>query len=68
MSGGVHGVGVGYVNALSEWLVVEVYRDGKIYSMRFEQGRPVTELEVKGSTQKTGTKVTFKPDGAIFRM
>ncbi len=66
VSGGLHGVGVSCVNALSEWLVVEVYRDGKIYSMRFEQGRTVSELEIKGTTQRTGTRVTFKPDATIF--
>ena len=54
VSGGLHGVGVSCVNALSEWLVVEVYRDGKIYSMRFEQGRTVSELEVKGTYPKDG--------------
>jgi len=66
VSGGLHGVGVSCVNALSEWLQVEVYRDGNIYTMRFEKGRTVSELETIGKTQKTGTKVTFKPDGTIF--
>lgn len=66
VSGGLHGVGVSVVNALSEWLQVEVYRDGKIYSMRFERGKKVTELEELGTTKRTGTKVTFKPDPQIF--
>ncbi|MFA5865191.1 MAG: DNA topoisomerase (ATP-hydrolyzing) subunit B [Phycisphaerae bacterium] len=66
VSGGLHGVGVSCVNALSEWLVVEVYRDGNIYTMRFEKGKTVTELENKGHTQRTGTRVTFKPDATIF--
>ncbi len=66
VSGGLHGVGVSCVNALSEWLVAEVYRDGKIYSIRFEKGKTVRELEVVGSTQRTGTRVTFKPDNTIF--
>ncbi len=66
VSGGLHGVGVSVVNALSEWLQVEVYRDGKIYSMRFERGKKVTELEEVGTTKRTGTRVTFKPDPEIF--
>ena len=66
VSGGLHGVGVTVVNALSEWMDVEVYRDGKIYHIRFEQGRTVTNLEVIGTTAETGTKVSFKPDKQIF--
>jgi DNA gyrase subunit B len=66
VSGGLHGVGVSVVNALSEWLEVEVQRDGQIYKMRFERGNPVTELSVIGKAKKTGTKVTFKADGEIF--
>lgn len=66
VSGGLHGVGVSVVNALSEWLEVEVKRDGNIYYQRFERGKPVTELKVIGESEKTGTKVTFKPDGEIF--
>ncbi|MTI80698.1 MAG: DNA topoisomerase (ATP-hydrolyzing) subunit B [Firmicutes bacterium] len=66
VSGGLHGVGVSVVNALSEWLVVEVHREGKIYTMRFERGLPASELEEIGETDKTGTKITFKPDHQIF--
>lgn len=66
VSGGLHGVGVSVVNALSEWLVVEVKRDGKVYQQRYERGTPVTELKVIGTTKTTGSKVTFKPDDQIF--
>ena len=66
VSGGLHGVGVSVVNALSEWLVVEVKRDGKVYQQRYERGNPVTELKVIGSSKSTGTKVTFKPDTEVF--
>lgn len=75
-SGGLHGVGASVTNALSEWLEVEIYRDGKIHRMRFEYwvdekgiehvGEPVTGLEIIGNTNKTGTKVTFKPDIRVF--
>ncbi len=66
VSGGLHGVGVSVVNALSEWLEVEVSREGKIYRQRFERGKPATSLEVIGESAKSGTKITFKPDPAIF--
>ena len=66
VSGGLHGVGSSVVNALSDWLEVEVSRDGKIYKQRYERGKVVTDLEVIGETEKTGTKVSFKPDGTIF--
>ncbi|MDD2460833.1 MAG: DNA topoisomerase (ATP-hydrolyzing) subunit B [Kiritimatiellae bacterium] len=66
VSGGLHGVGVSCVNALSEWMEVEVRRNNKIYRQRFERGHPVTQLEVIGDTHGTGTKVTFFPDHTIF--
>ncbi|HIO42200.1 MAG TPA: DNA topoisomerase (ATP-hydrolyzing) subunit B [Aquifex sp.] len=65
-SGGLHGVGASVVNALSEWLIVEVYRDGKIYRQEYRRGKPITPVEVVGTTKRTGTKVTFKPDPEIF--
>ena len=67
VSGGLHGVGVSVVCALSEWLVVEVARDGTQYSMRFERGRVVKGLEVIGETTRTGTRVEFMPDSEIFK-
>ena len=66
VSGGLHGVGASVVNALSEYMEVEVSRDGKIYKQRYERGKTVTELEVIGQTDKTGTKTTFKPDPEVF--
>ncbi len=76
-SGGLHGVGAAVVNALSEWLEVEVKQGGKIYKQRFEYafdkalnkympGTPVTKLDIVGKTDETGSKVTFKPDKEIF--
>lgn len=75
-SGGLHGVGASVTNALSEWLEVDIYRDGKIHRQRFEYwvdkkgiehvGEPVTGLEIIGNTNRTGTKVTFKPDIRVF--
>jgi len=66
VSGGLHGVGVSVVNALSDWLEVEVKRDGKIYHQRYERGKTVSKLVVIGKSTSTGTKVTFKPDKTIF--
>jgi len=66
VSGGLHGVGVSCVNALSEWLEVEVRRDGQIYHQRYERGKPVSKLETIGKTRGTGTKITFLPDTQIF--
>ncbi len=65
-SGGLHGVGASVVNALSEWLVVEVYREGKIHRQEYRRGEVVHPLKVVGSTTRTGTKVSFKPDPDIF--
>ncbi len=67
VSGGLHGVGVSVVNALSEWLRVEVKRDGKIHEQEFRIGQPASSLEVIGKAKNTGTRVTFKPDIKIFK-
>lgn len=66
-SGGTHGVGAKCVNAVSEWFEVEVSRDGKVYHMEFERGKTVKKLEVIGKSKGTGTLISFKPDGEIFR-
>ena len=66
VSGGLHGVGVACVNALSEWLVVEVKRNGKVHRQEYRRGKPMTELEIIGDARDTGTTITFKPDGEIF--
>ena len=66
VSGGLHGVGVTCVNALSEWLEVEVKRDGKVHHMRFKRGKTASKLEVIGKAKGTGTKITFKADNEIF--
>lgn len=65
-SGGLHGVGVSVVNALAEWLEVEVKRDGGVHKMRFERGAPVTKMEKIGTTRKTGTSIRFRADEKIF--
>ena len=67
ISGGLHGVGVSCVNALSEWLEVTVYRNGKEWHERFEQGNPVTDLTGGTPTSKQGTTITFMPDATIFK-
>ena len=66
VSGGLHGVGASVVNALSEWLEVEVRNNGHLYRQRFERGNTVTGLEQVGDTTETGTMVTFKPDPEMF--
>jgi len=66
VSGGLHGVGVTCVNALSEWLKVEVYRDGRVWAQRYEKGEPTGQVTAIGETQRRGTKITFRPDFGIF--
>ena len=66
VSGGLHGVGASVVNALSEWMVVEVKRNGKIYKIEFSRGKTTSELSVIGETDETCSKTTFKPDNQIF--
>jgi DNA gyrase subunit B len=67
VSGGLHGVGAKCVNAVSEWFEAEVRRNGKVYQMRFAQGKTTQKIAVIGDTKKTGTKITFKPDAEIFK-
>src|ERR1700688_3437152 len=66
VSGGLHGVGVSVVNALSETLDLEIWRNGQVYQQSYERGTPTGELEVTGTTKRRGTKVTFKPDALVF--
>jgi DNA gyrase subunit B len=66
VSGGLHGVGVSVVNALSEFLDLEIWRDGLVYEMRFERGKTVTAFRQTGTTKKRGTKVHFRPDPTVF--
>ncbi|MCH5245658.1 MAG: DNA topoisomerase (ATP-hydrolyzing) subunit B [Muribaculaceae bacterium] len=66
VSGGLHGVGVSCVNALSTYLRAEVHRDGKAYVQEYSCGKPTTELRIEGESNHTGTSITFKPDGSIF--
>jgi len=66
VSGGLHGVGVSVVNALSEWLDLEIKQNGKVFQQRYERGHPLVPLAVSGTTTTTGTKITFKPDYQIF--
>ena len=66
VSGGLHGVGASVVNALSEWLEVQVHKNGQIYEMKFSRGKITQEMKVVGRTDHTGTTVTFKPDPEMF--
>ena len=66
VSGGLHGVGISVTNALSEYLEVEIKRENKIYKQRYEKGKTVSQLEIIGETNETGTKITFFPDKTIF--
>jgi len=66
VSGGLHGVGASVVNALSEWLTVQVHKDGNIYEMKFSRGHITQEMTIVGTTDRTGTTVTFKPDPEMF--
>ena len=66
VSGGLHGVGASVVNALSEWLTVQVHKDGKIHEMKFSRGHITQEMTIVGTTDRTGTTVTFKPDPEMF--
>ncbi|MDT7042891.1 DNA topoisomerase (ATP-hydrolyzing) subunit B [Candidatus Nitronereus thalassa] len=66
VSGGLHGVGISVVNALSEWLELEIWQDGQVFTQEYERGKPKAPLVVAGVTKKRGTKITFKPDANIF--
>ncbi len=66
VSGGLHGVGVSVVNALSERLDLEIYRNGNVYTQTYERGKPIADLITTGTTKKRGTKITFKPDSQVF--
>src|SRR5210317_1616989 len=66
VSGGLHGVGVSCVNALSDHLIAKVHKDGKKYEVEFSRGKPVTEVKTLGDSEQTGTYITFRPDPEIF--
>jgi DNA gyrase subunit B len=66
VSGGLHGVGISVVNALSEWLEVEIWRNGRVHRQTYERGTPAGDLEAMGQTKRRGTRVTFRPDPTVF--
>ena len=66
VSGGLHGVGVSVVNALSETLDLEIWRNGRVYQQSYERGRPLSDLQTTGTTKRRGTKIRFKPDQQVF--
>jgi DNA gyrase subunit B len=66
VSGGLHGVGISVVNALSEWLELEIWQDGHVFEQRYQRGKPDAPLSETGKTKRRGTKVRFKPDGQVF--
>ena len=66
VSGGLHGVGISVVNALSEWLELEIWQDGEVFEQRYERGKPEGPLKVTGKTRKRGTRITFKADSEVF--
>ncbi|MGH7838856.1 MAG: ATP-binding protein, partial [Candidatus Binataceae bacterium] len=66
VSGGLHGVGVSVVNALSDWLDLEIWREGEVWEQSYEKGDPTSKLKASGKTKKTGTKITFHADPSIF--